>query len=321
MENIITKSMVCSAIAIIGFSAITKAQCPNFTYYPINQAIGWNSSEYYKVIDLDAATLTDAAKYPRTGAIDGQDDNVDYEQNILKSPTGDGNITVPLYNPAEEKGQYVPSGYNYDIKFVRCVFAPDHYTSALTKDDNGMLPSGNTNACTINDNTCLVGNVYGKQGFIELSRQAASAGEPANSKCGYIQLDNLYGVERIQWSYSSTSWKRGVICEIRLGGEGAEWLPQRIIPSETNAYATFSEQGYEFEELINHRRSIKRCFRTLVPIAAETVMLLNQVSPIISLMANTTIQFGIKKFCKEKEIQIGKDNAYLLCAWREGMIQ
>ena len=87
MENIITKSMVCSAIAIIGFSAITKAQCPNFTYYPINQAIGWNSSEYYKVIDLDAATLTDAAKYPRTGAIDGQDDNVDYEQNILKSPT------------------------------------------------------------------------------------------------------------------------------------------------------------------------------------------------------------------------------------------
>ena len=251
MENIITKSMVCSAIAIIGFSAITKAQCPNFTYYPINQAIGWNSSEYYKVIDLDAATLTDAAKYPRTGAIDGQDDNVDYEQNILKSPTGDGNITVPLYNPAEEQGQYVPSGYNYDIKFVRCVFAPDHYTSALTKDDNGMLPSGNTNACTINDNTCLVGNVYGKQGFIELSRQAASAGEPANSKCGYIQLDNLYGVERIQWSYSSTSWKRGVICEIRLGGEGAEWLPQRIIPSETNAYATFSEQGYEFEELIN----------------------------------------------------------------------
>ena len=237
MENIITKSMVCSAIAIIGFSAITKAQCPNFTYYPINQAIGWNSSEYYKVIDLDAATLTDAAKYPRTGAIDGQDDNVDYEQNILKSPTGDGNITVPLYNPAEEQGQYVPSGYNYDIKFVRCVFAPDHYTSALTKDDNGMLPSGNTNACTINDNTCLVGNVYGKQGFIELSRQAASAGEPANSKCGYIQLDNLYGVERIQWSYSSTSWKRGVICEIRLGGEGAEWLPQRIIPSETNAYA------------------------------------------------------------------------------------
>lgn len=52
MENIITKSMVCSAIAIIGFSAITKAQCPNFTYYPINQAIGGNSSEYYKVIDL-----------------------------------------------------------------------------------------------------------------------------------------------------------------------------------------------------------------------------------------------------------------------------
>lgn len=29
-----------------------------------------------------------------------------------------------------------------------------------------------------------------------------------------------------------------------------EWMPQRIIPSDTQNYATFSEQGYEFEEII-----------------------------------------------------------------------
>ncbi|WP_455585589.1 T9SS type A sorting domain-containing protein [Bacteroides sp.] len=250
MKNFITKTMICGAIAIMGFSATVDAQCTNFTYYPEKQTIGWNSSEWYKIIDLDAATLTDATKYPRTGAIDGMDDNVIFGDNTLRAPTGDGNITVPLYDPTGNVGEYTPSGHNYDIKFVRCVFAPDHYTSALAKDDNGMLPSGESNACTINNNTCLVGNVYGKQGFIELSRQAAAAGEPLSSKCGYIQLDNLYGVDRVQWSYSSTSWKRGVICEIRYGGEGAEWYPRRIIPSDTQYYATFSEQGYEFEEEI-----------------------------------------------------------------------
>lgn len=249
MKNIITKSIICGAISIMGFSAGAVAQCPNFTYYPIAQTSGWASSDYYEVINLDAATLTDATKYPRTGAIDGKDDNVDFGPNTLRAPTGDGNITVPLYDPKGDT-DYEPSGYTYDIKFVRCVFAPDHYTSALTKDDLGELPSGKDNACTINDNTCLIGNVYEKQGFIELSRQAASAGEPISSKCGYIQLDNLYGVDRVQWSYSSTSWKRGVICEIRYGGEDMEWMPQRIIPSDTQNYATFSEQGYEFEEII-----------------------------------------------------------------------
>lgn len=250
MKKSITKSIICGAIALMGFSAGAVAQCPNFPYYPSTQVSGWLGSDYYEVINLDAATLTDATKYPRTGAVDGKDDNVDYGLNTLRAPTGDGNITVPLYNPVGDS-DYEPSGYTYDIKFVRCVFAPDHYTSALTKDDWGELPSGKDNSCTINDNTCLIGNVYEKQGFIELSRQAAPAGEPLSSKCGYIQLDNLYGVERVQWSYSSTAWKRGVICEIRIGGEDMEWTPQRIIPSATENYATFSEQGYEFDEVIN----------------------------------------------------------------------
>lgn len=249
----ITKSIFVSAAALMAFSFDAAAQCANYTYYPVNQAIGWESSDNYEVINLDAATLTDASLYPRTGATDGKSDNLNYTggpDNTLKAPTGTGVITLPLMDFEAGTG-YVPSGYNYDINFVRCVFAPDHYGSALTKDDWGELPSGKDDACTINDNTCLIGNVYGKQGFIELSRQIAPEGQEVNALCGYIQLDNLHGVEKIQWSYSSTSWKRGVICEVRYGGEGEEWLPNRIIPSDVNAYATFSEQGYEFEELIN----------------------------------------------------------------------
>lgn len=250
--KVITKSLIIGAVAVMASGGNLFAQCDGYTYYPQNMQMGWNSGVFYEVIDLDAATLTDETKYPRTGAEDGKSDNLNYSTNVEAAEPGSGAITLPLRNYDPDNKTYVPSGSNYDVKFVRCTFAPDHYGSAYTKiEDYGELPAGKDNACTINDNTCLIGKVYDKQGFIELARKAAPAGEPLSSLCGYIQLDNLYGIEKIQWSYSSTSWKRGVICEVRYGGEGEEWIPQRILPSDVNNYAIFSEQGYEFEESID----------------------------------------------------------------------
>lgn len=247
--RIITKSIFVGAAALMALSLDASAQCSGYTYYPVSQSIGWETSDNYQVLNLDASTLTDAAKYPRTGAEDGKADNLNYGTQTLKAPTGDGVIPLPLMD--FQDGAYVESGHTYDVKFVRCVFAPDHYGSAYTKvEEWGEEASGKNDACTKNDNTALIGSVYAKKGFIELSRQSAPEGEPANALCGYVQLDNLHGVEKIQWMYSSTSWKRGVICEVRYGGEGEEWMPSRIIPSDVNNYATFSEQGYEFEELI-----------------------------------------------------------------------
>ena len=234
------------------FSIDASAQCASYTYYPIGQAIGWESSNNYLILDLDAEKLTDPS-FPRTGADDGKSDNLNYTggpDNTTKAPVGSGNITLPLMDFVAGTG-YVESGHHYNVGYVNCVFAPDHYCSAYTKvEDWGEEPSGKNDACTKNDNSSLIGNVYAKKGFIELSRQVAPTDQPINALCGYIQLDNLHGVEKIQWSYSSTSWKRGVICEVRYGGEGEEWLPSRIMPSDVNNYSIFSEQGYEFEELI-----------------------------------------------------------------------
>lgn len=249
----ITKSLLIGAAAVFALSQNISAQCSGYTYFPENQQIGWESSNYYPIITLDASTLTDATKYPRTGAADGKADNLNFGDQTLKAPTGDGFIELPLMDYKD--GAYVESGYNYNVKFVRCVFAPTHYGSAYTKIEEWQEEaSGKNDACTRNDNTALIGNVYSKKGFIEISRQSYLNGAPegvaANSLCGYIQLDDLHGVEKIQWSYSSTSWKRGVICEVRYGGEGEEWLPSRVIPSDVNSYATFAEQGYEFEETI-----------------------------------------------------------------------
>ena len=88
--------------------------------------------------------------------------------------------------------------------------------------------------------------VWDKKGFIELSRQGTGA---APCLHGYIVISDLPQVERVQWTYSSTGWKRGVKLDIKYG-DGA-WEPLRWEPSDIAASLSgFSEQGYGFEEII-----------------------------------------------------------------------
>lgn len=235
-------------LAVFSFSSKAEVTLPEggLYYGPKPSEIGWSASDYYKVIDLQASTLTDATLYPRTGADNGSQDN---GYLSAKVPFVSGNISVPLYNYDAGSSSYVESGSNYNIVYYNCIFAPDHYTSAYTKlNFYGMDPSGAADATTKNDGTVLLSSdsPYETPGFIELCRIASSdTTKPANVDCGYIELDNLYGVDKIQWAYSSTSWKRGVICEVDWG-DG--WERQRTIPSDVTGYATFSEQGYNLEE-------------------------------------------------------------------------
>ncbi len=259
-----TKLLLFSLTVIFANSVYAQCDPSVFTYYGHTNA-SWEPSEYYQIIDMDAATLTDPTLYPRTGAEDGTFDNSNYGQGTVKAPVGSGEIVTPLYDYDEGSDSYIPSGKTYSIKYWNCVFAPDHYGSAYTKlNEYGTEPSGKDNGCTKNDNTVLVGNVFNKKGFIELSRQSSTEAE--GSKHGGIQLDGLRGIEKIQWSYSSTSWKRGVMCEVKWGD--GDWQIRRSIPSgvggggasAVDGYATFSEQGYEFEEVFNLGEDFDREF-------------------------------------------------------------
>lgn len=244
-----TKLLIC--IVVGAFAENAMAQCTEgYTYYG-HGGLGWQPNNWFKVIDLDAATLTDA-KYPKTGAVDGKSDNLDYGTNTTKAPVGSGTIETPLLDFVG--GEFVPSGYTYSIKYHNCVFAPEHNGSAYTKvEDYGETPSGAINSCTINNNTSYITNTYSKKGFIELSRQGST--EEEGSKHGYIQMDGLRAIDKIQWSYSSTSWKRGVMVEVKWGPD-EEWEILRSLPSDVGSaqatggsgYAMFAEQGYEFEE-------------------------------------------------------------------------
>lgn len=244
------------AVLFMSVSIKSVAQCSSgVNYFPSSDAFGeWTNSNYPMIIDLDAETLTDAA-FPKTAAVDGEDENFDYNNSKQpKNPVGTGVIPVILYD-YDDNGVQHDSGKRYYVRYYNCVFAPEHHTSAYaklqkgkTEDVSGCGRNDTSGGCEKNDNSVFKRNIFSKKGFIELNRQASTEAE--GSKHGSIQLDGLRGIERIQWSFSSTAWKRGVICEARYGDD-PEWYPLRTLPSAVKSYCTFGDQGYEYEESLN----------------------------------------------------------------------
>lgn len=215
--------------------------------YYITSNAGWSSSEYYQIIDIDAAKLTDAA-LPKFTSADGA-------KNAADTDFKSGYFGSPVMTTTDGK-EYTPTGLMWPVKYNMAAFAPTMYNSAWSKVNvTGANPSGTgtTAACTNNNNSVKTSQIWDKPGFIELSRLAASTSDPTVSRHGYIQINDLPQVERIQWSYSSTSWKRGVKCDIDFH-DGNGWIPRRWVASDFSAWeASFSEQGYQFEEMINQQ--------------------------------------------------------------------
>lgn len=217
----------------------TQSTCGNFY---ITSNTGWSNSEYYKIIDIDAATLTDAA-LPKFTAADGA-------KNALNEDFKSGYFTSPVMTTTDGI-VYTPTSVKWPVNYYMAAFAPTMYCSAWSKVNVlGSLPSGKATSCSLNDNSIMKSNIYDKPGFIELSRLGSVVLKTPPSRHGYIQIDSLPQVERIRWSYSSTSYKRGVKADINYN-DGKGWIPQRWIASDFSDYeGSFSEQGYQFEEII-----------------------------------------------------------------------
>ncbi len=218
--------------------------------YYITSNAGWSNSEYYQIIDIVPSTLTDAS-YPKVTSTDGSKNatDTDYKTGYFLSPvltTTDGTV-------------YTPTSVMWPIKYKNAAFAPTFTTSAhskVTLYGSATSGTGTTAACTLNDNSIKTSAIYGVPGYIDLSRLAAATDAPTVSRHGIIQIDSIPQCERIQWSYSSTSWKRGVKADINYN-DGNGWQPLRWAASDYNAYeTTFSEQGYQFEEMINKQEDL-----------------------------------------------------------------
>jgi hypothetical protein len=232
-----TKFLALAAFVAMAFGA--KAQ--TCTYLTPNSS--WTASEYFQIINIDAERLTATA----TGlaahtAVDGEGTSTAFTS---------GSFTTPIMT-TEDGETYTPTAVNWPVNYYMASLAPNFFNSAYTKVVlNGKNPSGGvTDPCFFNNNSIIISPIWEKKGFIELSRQGADAvNAPEVSRHGYIVIENLPQVERVQWSFSSTGWKRGVKLDIKHGN--GDWQPLRWEASDVaNTITSMSEQGYAFEEMI-----------------------------------------------------------------------
>lgn len=202
-------------------------------------------------------------------------------------PSGSG-----MYCPEYSSGRYVnailevPANGGTDVKypvlFHNCTFATKASnngkactTAAFARQYyEGQSASGNS-ATTYNnwtvpghtiyleDNLRYPENAgrnpkpnYGEAGFVQFCRNASEDG--ITSLHGWMEIDHIPYVERIQWSWSNTSWGRGIKCDIKIGD--GDWKPLVWMGSEKqkNGWTVFSDQGYFMENVIDaHDVSIR----------------------------------------------------------------
>lgn len=183
--------------------------------------------------------------------------------------------------PSMEQGGYVNAildaatstdGVSYPVLFHNCTFAtaaarngyPGTTAAFARQYFIGEKPAGNS-ASTYN-NWTVAGHthylednirydaegrpVYGEAGFVQMCRDAARDGVSSH---GWMEIDHIPYVERVQWSWSSTSWGRGIKCDVKIGD--GEWKPLVWMGSERQkqGWTVFSDQGYFMENVIDAR--------------------------------------------------------------------
>ncbi|MCM1076879.1 MAG: pectinesterase family protein [Bacteroides sp.] len=188
-----------------------------------------------------------------------------------------GNSGSGMQCPEFDSGVYVNAilttpalgsdGVAYPVLFHNCTFA----TSASSSGTGGVTAAfarqffGDQNPTNYNnwtyaghttyleDNIVMNGSrpVSGSAGFVQMCRNKSADG--VNSLHGWMEIDHIPYVERIQWSWSSTSWGRGIKCDIKVGD--GDWEPLVWMGSEKQklGWTVFSDQGYFMENVIDKK--------------------------------------------------------------------
>lgn len=130
-------------------------------------------------------------------------------------------------------------------------FARQYYEFANATTYNDWTQPGHT--VYLEDNIVMEGGkpVKGEAGFVQMCRNAST--DRVNSLHGWMEIDHIPYVERIQWSWSSTSWGRGIKCDIKVGD--GDWEPLVWMGSEKHksGWTIFSDQGYFMENVIDKK--------------------------------------------------------------------
>ncbi len=218
-----------------------------------------NASTFPKIIDINFSDDT----WPDTWAGEtGKDcpsyDDGGYVNLILETPANGGtDITYPvLFHNCTFANKNSYGGYaGATAAFCRQYYLGESCSGNSTSTYNNWTVEGHTYYLEDNIKYNSAGTpIYGEAGFVQMCRDAATfdvATKTKPSKHGWMEIDHIPYVERIQWSWSSTSWGRGIKCDYKIGD--GEWTPLVWMGSEKHksGYTVFSDQGYFMENIID----------------------------------------------------------------------
>ena len=217
-----------------------------------------NTSTYPKVIDINFSDDTWPDTWKGETGVDCPDySGGGYVNAVLKVGANGGEaVKYPvLFHNCTFATRNSYGGYaGATAAFCRQFYLGQNKTGNSTATYNDWTVAGHTAHLEDNITYDASGNpTYGEAGFVQMCRDAAATDEAGNkvSRHGWVEIDHIPYVDRVQWSWSSTSWGRGIKCDYKVGD--GEWQPLVWMGSEKhkNGWTVFSDQGYFMENEIN----------------------------------------------------------------------
>ena len=217
-----------------------------------------NTSTYPKVIDINFSDDTWPDTWKGETGVDCPDYSGGGYVNAVLTVGANGGEAVKypvLFHNCTFATRNSYGGYaGATAAFCRQFYLGQNKTGNSTATYNDWTVAGHTAHLEDNITYDASGNpTYGEAGFVQMCRDAAATDEAGNkvSRHGWVEIDHIPYVDRVQWSWSSTSWGRGIKCDYKVGD--GEWQPLVWMGSEKhkNGWTVFSDQGYFMENEIN----------------------------------------------------------------------
>ena len=235
---------------------------------PASVVAQWsNASTYPKVIDINFSDEMWPGQVwtGETGKDCPEWADSAYVNAILRVPANGGtDVTYPvLFHNCTFANKNSYKGYaGATAAFCRQYYLGENKTGNSATTYNDWTVAGHTAYLEDNIKYDADNNpIYGEAGFVQFCRNEGYIDVAAKKRVslhGWMEIDHIPYVERIQWSWSSTSWGRGIKCDVKIGDE--DWKPLVWMGSNQHkaGYTVFSDQGYFMENVIDaHDVSIR----------------------------------------------------------------
>lgn len=219
-----------------------------------------NSSTYPKIIDINFSdemwpgktwtgeTAKDCPEYDGGGFVNA----------VIEVPANGGTaVTYPVVfhsctfaNKTSYNGRAGTTA-----AFARQYYLGESCAGKTAENYNNWTVAGHTKY--IEDNITYDSDGYpnyGEAGFVQMCRTKNSSGSTnaeKKSNLGWVEIDHIPYVDRIQWAWSNTSWGRGIKCDVKIGDGDWEPLVWMCDNQHEKGYTMFSDQGYFMENEIN----------------------------------------------------------------------